>query len=266
MAAEPTTANTEDTAAEPTPVLVEQSVALPTGKVELSPLGMKVKEKLTFDEWIALAPHIGSALRSMAFVVGDWLVYGEDEFSAQLELDIKVEGEDPDAPRPAKRITRARYDEAHASTGIDLATLKTYVHVSRRVPMLLRNNILSWEHHKAVAKLKAAELASWLNRAEHGDEHGQLSARRLRASITAGRILSPDELSVPPSEQGISNHIPSINRLAAWWQQAGGNSWLLTRSPEQIEALLRDFDPVIQILSHLRERLARIPRQQSLMP
>jgi len=263
MPAEPTTA---ETAAEPTPVLVEQSVALPTGKVELSPLGMKVKEKLTFDEWIALAPHIGSALRSMAFVVGDWLVYGEDEFSAQLELDIKVEGEDPDAPRPAKRITRARYDEAHASTGIDLATLKTYVHVSRRVPLLLRNNILSWEHHKAVAKLKGADLTHWLETAEEGDKHGQLSARRLRASITAGRILTPDELSVPPSEQGVSNHIPSINRLAAWWQQAGGAKWLGTRSPEQIEALLRDFQPVAQILDALHDRLSRLPKQQHLLP
>jgi hypothetical protein len=261
-----TAANAKDTAAEPTPVFVDQSVALPTGKVELSPLGMKVKEKLTFEEWSALAPHIGSALRSMAFVVGDWLVYGEDEFSTQLELDIKVGGEEPDAPRPAKRITRARYDEAQASTGIDLATLKTYVHVSRRVPMLLRNNLLSWEHHKAVAKLKGPDLTRWLETAEEGDQHGQLSARRLRASITAGRVLSPDELSVSAAEQGVSNHIPSINRLAAWWQQAAGPSWLMTRSPEQIEALLRDFEPVTQILTHLRDRLARIPRQQQLLP
>lgn len=261
-----TAAIAKDTAAEPTPVLVEESLALPTGKVKLTTLGMEVTEKLSFDEWIALAPHIGSAMRSMAFVVGDWLTYGEDEFSAQLELDIKVEGEDPNTPRAAKRITRQRYDEAHASTGIDLATLKTYAHVSRRVPLLLRNNLLSWEHHKAVAKLKAAELTRWLDTAEEGDKHGGISARRLRASITAGRILSPDELSIPPSEQGVSNHIPSINRLAAWWQQAGGQSWLLTRSPEQIEALLRDFEPVAQILAILRDRLSRLPKQQHLLP
>ncbi len=253
-------------AAAPTPELVAQSVALPTGKVKVSPLGMEVIERLTFDEWISLAPHVGSALRSMAFVVGDWLVYGEDAFSSQLELDIKVEGEDQNAPRPAKRVTRERYHTAHASTGIDLATLKTYAHVSRRVPLSLRNNLLSWEHHKAVAKLKEAELTRWLDTAETGDAHGRLTARRLRASITAGRVLSPEEMVVAPSEQGISNHVPSINRLAAWWQQAGGPDWLATRTPDQIEAILRDFEPVAQILAILRDRLSRIPRQQHLLP
>lgn len=262
----PETAAIANAAAEPTPELVAQSVALPTGKVKVSPLGMEVIEKLTFDEWISLAPHVGSALRSMAFVVGDWLIYGEDVFSPQLELDIKIEGEDPNAPRPAKRVTRERYDTAHAATGMDLATLKNYAHVSRRVPLSLRNNLLSWEHHKAVAKLKADELTHWLDTAETGDKHGPITARRLRASITAGRILSPEEMVIPPSEQGITNHIPSINRLAAWWQQAGAQTWLATRSPEQIEALLRDFDPVAQILAILRDRLSRVPRQQHLLP
>ncbi len=248
-----------DIAAEPAPVLVEQSVALPTGKVKLSHLGMEVSEDLTFDEWSALAPHIGSALRSMSFVVGDWLTYGQDRFSGERDLP-GMEGE----PRPAKRIPQNRYDLAVKATDIDLATLKTYAHVSRRVPMLLRNNLLSWEHHKAVAKLKGPDLTRWLDTAAQGDEHGQLSARRLRASITAGRVLSPDELSIQPAEQGVPNHIPSINRLAAWWKQTGGPTWLSTRSPEQIEALLRDFEPVHQILAHLRNHLARLPRQQHL--
>lgn len=263
MPAEPTTANT---AAEPTPVLVEQSVALPTGKVKVGPLGMDVTEKLEFGEWAALAPHIGSGLRSMAFVVGDWLIYGEDEFSGQLEFEMKVEGENPNDIRPVRVVTRERYDAAHAATGMDLATLKTYAYVSRKIPRSLRNNHLSWEHHKAVAKLKQPDQTDWLGKAEKGDDHGAISARRLSASITAGRILTPEELVVPPAEQGVSNHIPSINRLAAWWKQAGGDSWLLTRSPEQIEALLRDFEPVIQILAHLRDRLARMPRQQQLLP
>ena len=261
----PDTADNANAAAEPTPELVAQSVALPTGKVKVSPLGMEVIEKLTFDEWISLAPHVGSALRSMAFVVGDWLVYGEDVFSLQLELDIKVEGEDPDAPRPAKRVTRERYDTAHAATGMDLATLKNYAHVSRRVPLSLRNNLLSWEHHKAVAKLKADELARWLDAAESGDKHGPITARRLRASITAGRIVTPEELVVPPSEQGISNHIPSINRLAAWWQQAGGPAWLATRSREQLSALLRDFEPVAFILDAIRDRRDRCPHTPDML-
>ena len=243
-----------------TPELVAQAVALPTGKVRLSELGMEVQEDLTFEEWSALAPHIGSALRSMSFVVGDWLVYGEDHFSGERDLPGMESG-----PRAAKRVPQNRYDVAVKATDIDLATLKTYVHVSRRVPRLLRNNILSWEHHKAVAKLRGPELSHWLDTAEKGDDHGRLSARRLRASITAGRVVTPDELVVPPSEQGISNHIPSINRLAAWWQQAAGTDWLATRSREQLSALLRDFEPVALILAAIRDRRDSTPHTPAML-
>ncbi len=208
MPAEPTTA---ETAAEPTPVLVEQSVALPTGKVKLTPVGMVVEEELTFEEWASLAPHLGTGVRSMAFVVGDWLTYGEDMFSGGRDFPDLDGG-----PRAASRVSQHSYDAALKATEIDLATLKTYVHVSRRVPRLLRNNLLSWEHHKAVAKLRGPELTRWLDLAEKGDDLGRLSARRLRASITAGRVLSPEEMVIPPSEQGVSNHTsPSTGEFEA---------------------------------------------------
>jgi hypothetical protein len=139
-----------------------------------------------------------------------------------------------------------------AATGLDTATLKSYAYVSRRVPMLLRNNILSWEHHKIVAKLKEDQQVRWLATAAAGDSGKPLSGRRLRASITSGRVLTNDELTIPASDQGVINHIPSINRLCGWWEQIGGPEWVKSRSPEQIAALLRDFAPVLSIINHLR--------------
>ncbi|MFZ4776636.1 MAG: hypothetical protein ACOYM3_14790, partial [Terrimicrobiaceae bacterium] len=72
-----------------------------------------------------------------------------------------------------------------------------------------------------MAKLATDKQAEWLATAAAADSGVRISVRRLRASITSGRVLSPEELSVPPSEQGVTNHIPSINRLCGWWKQIG---------------------------------------------
>ena len=215
-------------------------------KVAITPSGLRFDADLTFEEWSAMAPQIGTALKSMAFVIGDWMIYGEERFAIQP----CIPGLEDDDPRHI-RISAERYEATQAATGLDPATLKTYAYVSRRVPMSLRNNLLSWEHHKVVAKLATDKQAEWLATAAAADSGERISVRRLRASITSGRVLSPEELSVPPSEQGVTNHIPSINRLCGWWKQIGGTDWIKTRSREQIAALLRDFEPVLSIINQL---------------
>jgi len=218
-----------------------------TDKITITPTGLCFNSDLTFEEWSALAPQIGTALKSMAFVIGDWLVYGEDRFSPQPSLPGLA-----DDPQKV-RISAARYAATEAATGLDMATLKSYAYVSRRVPMLLRNNLLSWEHHKVVAKLNAEKQAEWLQLAAAGTE--RLSVRRLRASITSGRLLAPEELITPPAELGVTNHIPSINRLSGWWKQIGGADWIKTRSRDQLNAILRDFEPVITIINQLNKSI-----------
>lgn len=214
-------------------------------KVAITPSGLRFDTDLTFEEWSAMAPQIGTALKSMAFVIGDWMIYGEEKFAVQPYFASMA----PD-PRHV-RVSSPNYEAAQAATGLDPATLKSYAYVSRRVPMSLRNNLLSWEHHKVVAKLATDKQAEWLATAAAADSGERISVRRLRASITSGRVLSPEELSVPPSEQGVTNHIPSINRLCGWWKQIGGTDWIKTRSREQVAALLRDFEPVLSIINQL---------------
>ena len=213
-------------------------------KVAISPLGLCIREPLTFEEWSALAGNIGSALRSMAFVVGDWLVYGEEHFDSNAKNGQTAGGSG------RRKVSAERYSQATSATGIDRAVLKNYTYVSRRVPLSLRNDRLSWDHHRVIAKLPPDEQKRWLTVATNPND--RLSARRLRISVARGEVVSVDTMSVPPSERGISNHIPWINRLCAWWNQTGGPDWLKTRTPEQIAAILRDFQPVADIMHALQ--------------
>jgi len=217
-------------------------------KVTITPLGLDINSDLTFEEWSGLATDIGETLKSMAFVIGDWLVYGEEKFAPQQDLPgINIESN----PRRI-RVSGDRYEATQAATGFDPATLKAYAYVSRRVPRLLRNNLLSWEHHKVVAKLNPAKQESWLETAASGDSGKRISVRRLRESITSGRVLTNEELTAPPAEQGVTNHIPSINRLCGWWKFIGGDEWIKSRSTDQLAALLRDFEPIVTILNQLK--------------
>jgi len=217
-------------------------------KVTVTPLGLDMDPDLTFEEWSGLAADIGSTLKSMAFVIGDWLVFGEEKFAPQPDLpNLNLEIN----PRRI-RVSGERYEATQAATGFDPATLKNYAYVSRRVPMSLRNDILSWEHHKVVAKLNPAKQESWLNTAAAGVSGKRISVRRLRESITSGRVLTNEELTAAPAEQGVTNHIPSINRLCGWWKFIGGDEWIKSRSTDQLAALLRDFEPLVTILNQLR--------------
>lgn len=216
-------------------------------KVTITPLGLDIDSDLTFEEWGDLAVDIGSTLKSMSFVIGDWLIYGEEQFATQQDLP----GMNLEIDPSRIRVSGDRYEATQAATGLDPATLKSYAYVSRRVPRLLRNNLLSWEHHKVVAKLNPAKQETWLETAASGDSGKRISVRRLRESITSGRVLSPEELTTQPSEQGVTNHIPSINRICGWWKFIGGEAWIKGRSSDQIAALLRDFEPIVTILNQL---------------
>jgi hypothetical protein len=211
--------------------------------IEVTPLGLRFHGEPDFKKWSALGVKIGQALRSMEFVVGDWLVYGEHNF--------KQKG--------AGRRTNCDYQAAIRATGIDYALLRVYAHVSRRVNLLSRNNKLSWTHHRAVAKLPPEKQKHWLDIAAESEE--RVTTRRLRTSINAGRLVSVEELTTPP-DQVIITHIPPINRLTLWWEDAGGRDWLRTRSKAQLRNMLVDFSKVIDIIKALQSEYQMRPDDQ----
>ncbi len=217
------------------------SLALPShSKIQISPTGLDVLAPLTFEEWSQVANSLGNAARGLAFVIGDWLVYGDANFRQ--------------GPA-ASRVATDAYDAAIQATGLDRTTLHNYAYVARRVSRNRRNDALAWEHHKVVAKLPVAEQRRWLALAAPKKNQRAISTMRLRKSIIAGRVLTPDEMAADPADRGRKNHIPNINRLCAWWSDMKDNKWPQRATTEQVETLLRDFGRVMKLSGELIQLL-----------
>jgi AAA+ ATPase superfamily predicted ATPase len=205
-------------------------------KVELTETGIHFREELSFEEWAALGQQISRAGRSLGFLIGDWINYGE-----------------------ARKEFGEKYAEALKATGLDYSTLKTYSRVARRVNRELRVTQLSFEHHRKVAMLEPEEQRRWLRVASEANSRGEpLSTRRLAKSILIGRVARDDELRLEPADRGIDNHIPWINRLVAWWGAFERSGWFDNASPEQVEALSRDFEQVRAIIDRIDGELQRV--------
>ena len=201
-------------------------ITLPNPKVTITSVGLQVTGQLTFDEWRELAQAIGQASRSIGFIIGDWLVYGQELFG--------VDG------YPDKRVDSASYQLAIASTGLDLSTLQNYAYVSRKVPYSLRSERLSWEQQ------------GWIQTCEEEEDAGRrISTRRLRKSISLGRMATETDLEPEPSDKGVDNPIPFINRLVSWWRRMQTKSFLNNATREQREALKRDLEPIVSIYNQL---------------
>lgn len=214
------------------------SLRLPNPKVTVSRVGLQISDKLSVEEWQELATSIGEAASSIAFIVGDWLVYGQSLFGT---------GGDPD-----RKVDHPSYQLALKATGLDLSTLQNYAYVSRNVPYSLRTERLSWEHHRLMAKLPDGDMQDWIEACVAEEDAGRrMSTRRLRKSLNLGRVATAKDLEPDDSDKGIDNHIPFVNRLSVWWKRMKANRFLDTATDEQREALKRDLEPIVTIYNQL---------------
>jgi len=212
--------------------------AVPTDEssYRLSPVGIEFTGELDHEGWRVLGRHLGSAGRSVGFLLGDWINYGE------------VKGKWGDT-----------YTEAMAITGMEYSELTKFASVSRKVPFRLRSQNLSFEHHRKIAPLKTdEEKKKWLQVAEKERSRSggkPMSSRRLAKSILAGRVVKQEEMSVPESDRGIDNVHPHVNRIVSFWRRLKDKQWLAGADDTMLEALLADLAPVTQIAEELREEL-----------
>ncbi len=218
---------------------MSSQITLPTDKVRIRPVGMEITSELSIDEWSQLAGPIGNASRSVAFIIGDWLIHGQKAFRGKQNTSTS-------------RIASKKYHLALANTGLDLTTLQNYAYVSRKVPLATRSEQLSWEHHKVLAKLPPLDQQVWIERCHEEMKTGNpISTRRLRKSISLGRLATPDDLEPNPADRGIETHVPLVNRIVSWWHRLQDGNFLGEATPEQREALKRDLQPVIKIYEEL---------------
>jgi hypothetical protein len=198
-------------------------LAISNPKVTLRPNGLSFTGDLNRQEWNDLGARIGRVGKSIGFMIGDWLNYGERQWG-----DL--------------------YSEAIELTGLDYQTLADYAYVSKRIDFSSRNENLDFSHHKVVAKLKSAdEQREWLaNAAKHN-----LSVRRLRRSVNMGRVVTTEEMHDDPADQGKVTYMLFINRLLQWFRRESEKSDIESWDEERRRLLKRDLEPIAQIYQQL---------------
>ena len=199
------------------------TLAIHDPKFSITPTGIQFNEDLTFEEWDALGQKLAPIGKSIGFIIGDWINYGEVQYGEM-------------------------YEDALDRTGIDYGTLRNYAYVARRIQLSLRNDNLGYYIHATVAKLKTdEEKQHWLNMA---DKH-KLSVRRLRKSINFGRLATEEEVQGDPADKGVITHLALINRLLRWWKQTTADDPVDQWDEEQRENVKKDFGKLIAIYEAL---------------
>jgi hypothetical protein len=104
------------------------------------PVAWRPSHDLDVQEWAMAGRRIGAVSRSIQWLLGDWIAYGNLKF-----------GE--------------RYARAAQITGYDTQSLMNMVYVASRFPFSRRRENLSWSHHEAVAALDDEDQCCWLDQA-----------------------------------------------------------------------------------------------------
>jgi len=199
------------------------TLAINDPKFSITSTGIKFNEELSFEEWDALGQKLASIGKSIGFIIGDWINYGEGRYGK-------------------------KYDESLARTGLAYTTLAHYSYVARKIQFCLRKQNLDYSVHATVAKLKTDEEKEfWLDMSGKHD----LSVRRLRKSINFGRLATEEEVQGDPADKGVITHLALINRLIRWWKQTTADDPVDKWDEEQRENVKKDFKLILDIYEAL---------------
>ncbi len=125
-------------------------------------------------DWERLGQLLFRFDRSMQWLIGDWLLQGEDKRWGQHEAIA-------------------------AKLGLQVKTLYDYRYVARQVDFSVRTEKLSFGHHKLVAQLQPSRQRHWLQRAAAGDSAGDSrpwSISRMRQEMRQEVKASPAEAAL----------------------------------------------------------------------
>lgn len=159
-----------------------------TDKIEVTNTTLNIKQELTEEEWYNAIEYCKNVEKKIQWVIGELLIYGE------------------------KKKYR-KYDELMTSTNYKYQTLADIKYVTENVKVSLRNETLSFTHHREVAPLSPEKQEFFLNKAE---KEG-LSVMNLRKEIRKEKLQTPtlpsDKFRVvyadPPwkySNEGLENY------------------------------------------------------------
>jgi hypothetical protein len=151
---------------------------LDSGKIPRT--GLQLPYRLPFDAWVDVGKRLAAVVNSSAWCLGDWLVYGEVNFTG-------------------------RYREAIERTSLDYQTLRNYAWVARKFSLQRRREKLSFGHHAEVAALPEPEQEYWLRKAEELGWSRNQTRHEIRTSLrerNAAGTQQEDRVEEPPDAPG----------------------------------------------------------------
>lgn len=161
--------------------------------VDVQPNGLCLPDGLPFGSWRELGGQVNLAANCSAWWLGDWLVYGEQNYSD-------------------------RYKQAIIDTSLDYQTLRNYAWVAKKFPMSRRRDTLSFGHHVEVCALPADEQDAWLTQAEQLN----WSRNQLRRGLRTNRQAARGRRS--PSTRSLKIDVPT-ERHDRWQSAAEQRKW-----------------------------------------
>jgi len=198
-------------------IMDADSGAIIIGGFKLTALGLAVEGSPRVEDWEKLGGHLRLLQRSMMWIVGDWMAYGEREWGKT-------------------------YEQAKSISGRSIGTLYNWARVCSAVDFSRRRETLMFSHHVEVAALDPEQQAYWLERAESE----RLSVKRLRVAIAGGD--GEDQYGEETPLLLDNNGAKAIKRALKWGSVA-------VDTPRQREQVLREIAAARKALDAVEKRV-----------
>ncbi|MFI5821803.1 coumermycin A1 biosynthesis transcriptional regulator CouE [Streptomyces rishiriensis] len=156
---------------------------------------LQIPQDLSLEAWCRLGGRILTVCDSSAWWIGDWLVFGQNQYGD-------------------------RYRRAMEKTKLDYQTLRNYAWVARKFEPSRRRDRLTFQHHMEVASLPQAEQDHWLDFAVRLNWSRNQLRKQIRASISG----EEDDLR---RHVQLSLQLDEL-RLERWREAARGSNLTLT--------------------------------------
>lgn len=182
----------------------------------VSPVGLVADPEATFDDWKAFGKLLKNVEEARQWIIGDWINEGEKRW-----------GE--------------KYQQAMEETGYEYQTLRAYAYVCANVGLLIRNQQLTFAHHRVVAPLPPADQSYWLGlAAEKGWDDAELRKQ-----------ISPKD---PPSFPAYN----TLKRKVRMFEQMSRDE-LKTEDADERRLMREMIDDHLQVVNSLRKDLEDTP-------
>ena len=176
----------------------------------------QLRPGMSFREWSMLGCRLAHVSSASAWALGDWLMFGQRNFSGRYRLALQ-------------------------ETNLDYQTLRNYAWVAGRFTHSRRRDGLSFQHHAEVASMTEPEQELWLRRAESERwSRNELRRRvrmhrssphRQRSALVVMRFEVPPEAERRWRRAAASKHLPLQEWLRAVADDAASHELAEGRRP-----------------------------------